>query len=77
MEPELAWVDVRDLLCGCHLADSRSEARRLVRQGAVSLLPGGEGEWTRFPAGAWAVEVGVGDIVRVGKRRFCRIVDNG
>ncbi|MBI2869549.1 MAG: tyrosine--tRNA ligase [Chloroflexi bacterium] len=60
-------ADLRDVLVKTGLADSRSEAGRLITQGAVSIdgerVAGGP---VRIPSGA---------IIKVGKRRFAKVVD--
>ena len=54
------------------LVRSRSEAKRLVQQGAVEIIA--EGGDTRTVHDD-APSVKVGDVIRVGKRRFVKIVD--
>ena len=61
-------VGVIDLITGSALAETRSEARRLVRQGAVSI----DGE--KVPDEQFEVELsGSAKVLKVGKRRFCRV----
>jgi tyrosyl-tRNA synthetase len=60
--PSLPW-----LLRKCGLAPSLSEARRLIQQGAVEI------DGRRCTSGL--VDLKDGMIIRVGKRRFLRIVD--
>jgi len=60
------WVV--ELVVTTGLADSNGEARRLIRQGAVSI---NDEAVTDEMA---QVQVATGDIVRVGKRRFARII---
>jgi tyrosyl-tRNA synthetase len=55
------------LLVRLGLADSRSEARRLITQGAVEV----DSEIAK----ANSVSLRNGMIIRVGKHRFLRIVD--
>ncbi|HXV75486.1 MAG TPA: tyrosine--tRNA ligase [Candidatus Polarisedimenticolaceae bacterium] len=57
------------LLTEAGLAASRSEANRLLRQGAVSV------DGQRLPADALRLDVTAGDelLVKVGKRRFARV----
>ncbi len=69
--PEFAWplegeVDLVDLLSAAGLAPSKSEARRLIAQGGVSI------DGTRVE-GERAV-VASGSLVRAGRRRFARVV---
>ena len=74
-EVRLAAADLTDgriwivaLVVKAGFADSNGEARRLVAQGAVSL----DGEKVTDPQAE--VEPETGQILRVGKRRFARIV---
>ncbi|MCK4322986.1 MAG: tyrosine--tRNA ligase, partial [Armatimonadetes bacterium] len=60
-------VSIVDLVLDAEFAASRSEARRLVRQNAVSI---NDEVITDEMA---EVEVASGDVLRVGKRRFARI----
>jgi tyrosyl-tRNA synthetase len=60
-----AIVDVAQLLSQAGLVSSRSEARRLLTQRAISL----DGETLEEPV----VTVRAGQTLRVGRHRFCRI----
>jgi tyrosyl-tRNA synthetase len=60
-------LKVVDLLVRAGLAESKSEARRLITQGGVSL----DGERVKQPDAE--VSVADGLILRVGRRRFARI----
>ncbi len=60
-------VGILDLIVGASLAPSRSEARRLVQQGGVSLA----GEKIGDPN--VQIEPADGAVLRVGKRRFGKI----
>lgn len=62
-----ANVDLTMILVWAGLVASRSEARRLLSQGAIEV----DGETVREPQAV----VRDGSIVRVGKHRFLRIVD--
>jgi len=62
-----AGIGLRDILVVTKLAKSRSEASRLIKQGAVSI----DGEKVNNPI----VSVKSGSIIKVGKRRFVRLVD--
>lgn len=69
--PELAWpldgeVDLVELLAAARLAPSKSEARRLIAQGGLSI-DGRRIESER-------VALASGAIVRAGRRRFVRVV---
>ena len=59
-------VDPARLLVEMGMADSRSEAKRLIRQGAVEI--GGK------KVDEEKVTITEGDVVKVGKRRWARIV---
>ncbi len=70
--PEICYdisgqVDLRDLICITGLAASKSEAGRLVQQGGVSL----DGE--KVTVNVCSVKNGC--IIKVGKRRFAKIID--
>ena len=58
---------VVDLLMALEMAPSRSEARRLVQQGAVEV------DAVRVADPAAAATVAAGSVVRAGKRAFCRV----
>ena len=63
-------IDVPSLLVDAGLAPSKAEARRLVRQGAVEI------DGLKIDSKQAAeVAVGHGTVIKVGKRRFLRIVD--
>ena len=57
----------RSLLVMEHLGLSRREVKRLVRQGAIEV--------DGVPLKGTSAAVGPGSVIRVGKRRFLRIVD--
>jgi tyrosyl-tRNA synthetase len=59
-------VDVRDVLVGAGLVKSRSEATRLIYQGAVSI----DGERLTQPV----TDVRDGSIIKAGRRRFVKVV---
>jgi tyrosyl-tRNA synthetase len=60
-------TDIRDLLTAAGLAQSRSEAARLVREGAVRLGDTRLGDWSE------PVEYEDGAVLRVGKRKTVRL----
>jgi len=62
-------IAVADLVTQAGFASSKSEARRLIQQGAVSL----DGEKLTDPAGEVAVPAKP-TVLKVGKRRVCRVV---
>ena len=70
LEPEMVRsgaARVVDLLVAAGLVESRSEARRMVRQGAVSV------DGRRIDDEQAALAVSDGSVVRVGRRRFARL----
>jgi tyrosyl-tRNA synthetase len=60
---------IYDLLVWTGLAKSNSEAKRLVSQGAVEL------DGSRVTSDEHTVKVSHGSVIKVGKRRFARLVD--
>jgi tyrosyl-tRNA synthetase len=64
-----AQVDMVSLLVQAGVVTSRSQARRLISQGAVDV----DGTTLQGPLAV----VREGSIVKVGKYRFLRIVDAG
>ena len=62
-----AGIGLRDILVETHLAKSRSEANRLIAQGAVSI----DGEKISDNIAT----VKSGSIIKVGKRRFARLIE--
>ncbi len=60
-------IGLRDAMVKTHLAKSRSEANRLIEQGAVSI--NGEKETNV------AATIKSGSIIKVGKRRFAKIIN--
>ena len=60
-------VDFRDILVKAHLAKSRSEANRLIAQGAVSV------DGRKISENAASIESG--SIIKVGKRRFAKVIN--
>ena len=63
------------LLVAVELASSNAEARRLISQGAVELVRQA-GDSERLDDARATVTVAAGDILRVGRRRFVRLVAN-
>jgi tyrosyl-tRNA synthetase len=60
-----------DIILECNFAGSRSEARRLIRQGGVRV--DGEHMSDERATFSWESEV----VLQVGKRRFARLIING
>lgn len=65
-------ADLRDLLVNAGLAASKSEAMRLIRQGAVEI----DGEPFMPDGTSTGVSLYPGSTLRVGKRRFLRLTDS-
>lgn len=69
-----APTDIITLIVDAKLASSKSEARRNVQQGGVSLFPGGEvGEAERVNDVNFIVPVLDGAILKVGKLHYIRL----
>ena len=66
-------IRVDRLLVSAGLAASNAEARRLLTQGAVELLPA-SGEPCRLEDDRAGVSPSIGDVLRAGRRRYVRIV---
>ncbi|MBA7716122.1 Tyrosine--tRNA ligase [subsurface metagenome] len=62
-----AIIGLRNVLVHTHLAKSRSEASRLIEQGAVEI----DGE----RATSHLATVQSGSIIKVGKRRFAKVIN--
>jgi tyrosyl-tRNA synthetase len=60
-------IGLRDILVRTHMAKSRSDASRLIAQGAVSI----DGEKLTNPV----APVKSGSIIKVGRRRFARVIN--
>ena len=86
--PEVTFATLRDkgaisgssarityLMVAAGLAASNAEAKRLLGQGAVELVRQSGGTES-ISADQSSVEVQPGDVVKVGKRRFVRLVEN-
>jgi tyrosyl-tRNA synthetase len=67
-------IDLRSLLTATDLAESRSEASRLIKQGAVEI--GGK-RMTRYtiPMEDPAIHIGDATTIQVGKRRFAKVIN--
>jgi len=61
-------IGLSEVLVGTHLAKSRSEANRLIAQGAVSI----DGE----KISGNIAHVKSGSIIKVGKRRFAKVINS-
>jgi tyrosyl-tRNA synthetase len=65
---EFTGIDISKLLVVIRFAKSRSEANRLIAQGAVSING-------KKVLSNTAAHIKVGSIIKVGKRRFVRVVN--
>jgi len=63
-----AGIGLRDILVEAHLAKSRSEAGRLIEQGAVSI----DGEKVT----SYTATVKSGSVIKVGKHRFAKVINS-
>ena len=61
-------VELLDLLVRLKMAASKAEARRLVEQGGVSIGKDIQKEWQK------TVKIKKNEIIRVGKRKFVKII---
>ena len=66
-----AGIRADRLLVATGLASSNAEARRLLSQGAVELIPA-SGEPTRLSDERATVAAAAGDVLRAGRRRYVR-----
>ena len=72
--PLAAPTNVVELIVDAKLANSRNNARELIKQGGVSIFPKGEeGEAQRITDFDFTVDVINGAVLKVGKRRYIRI----
>jgi tyrosyl-tRNA synthetase len=61
-------MPIADLLVALELVPSKNEAKRLISEGAVELNGKRLSDWRQ------TVTIQTGDILRIGKRRFARLV---
>jgi len=66
-------IDLRSLLTATGLAESRSEASRLIKQGAVEIDGKRTTRYT-IPMEDLTIHIGDSTTIRVGKRRFAKVV---
>ena len=64
---EFTGVDISKLLVVTRKVKSRSEANRLIEQGAVSI----DGKKLTGPA----ARIKIGSIIKIGKRRFAKVIN--
>ena len=65
-QTKASYVDISKLLVGIGWAKSRSEANRLINQGAFSI----DGEKVMSNISP----VKIGNIIKLGKRRFAKVI---
>jgi tyrosyl-tRNA synthetase len=70
LEPEADPVGLAKLLVRAGLAESNSDARRLIQQGGVKV----DGEALRDPQATVPAGAGTSLLIQAGKRRFARLV---
>lgn len=63
-------IEIVDLICKANLAGSRGDAKRLVKQGGVTL------DSNKVSDIKQVVDVKDGDILKVGKRKFVKLILN-
>lgn len=71
VEPELLQMTIADLLVALELVASKNEAKRLINEGAVELNGKRISDWREV------IAVRTGDILRIGKRKFAKLVVRG
>lgn len=65
---EIKQMPIADLLVALELVPSKNEAKRLVSEGAVEINRERITDWRKV------VPINTGDIIRIGKRKFARLV---
>ncbi len=68
VDPELLRMPIADLLVALELVTSKNEAKRLISEGAVEINGERINDWRKV------IAVSTGDIVRIGKRKFAKLV---
>ncbi len=61
-------INILDLLIKTKMASSKAEARRLIEQGGVVINDDVQKDWGKI------VKIIKGEVIRVGKRRFAKII---
>lgn len=68
-------IDIIDLIMKANFAPSRGEARRLIVQGGVSILPADQaGEGNKIEDPKALIEILDGSVLKVGKRKFIKLM---
>jgi len=68
VESELRQMPIADLLVALELVPSKNEAKRLISEGAVEINGERITDWRKV------IPINTGDIIRIGKRKFARLV---
>ncbi len=68
VEPELLQMPIADLLVAVKLVASKNEAKRLINEGAVEINGERVTDWRKV------FVFNTGDIVRIGKRKFAKVI---
>ena len=68
-------IDLRSLLTATDLAESRSEASRLIKQGAVEINGKRTTRYT-IPMEDPTIHIGDSTTIQVGKRRFAKVINS-
>ncbi|MDW8028878.1 MAG: S4 domain-containing protein [Armatimonadota bacterium] len=71
VERELLQMPIADLLVAIELVASKNEAKRLISEGAVEINSERVKDWREV------ITIRTGDIVRIGKRKFAKLVVRG
>ena len=67
-------IDLRSLLTATDMVESRSEASRLIKQGAVEIDGKRTTRYT-IPMEHLAIRIGEATTIKVGKRRFAKVIN--
>jgi len=73
--PEVESMQILDLITTINFAPSKGEARRLIKQGGVSILPAdGEGNGEKITDFFQEIKFDKEKILKVGKRKFMKLM---
>jgi tyrosyl-tRNA synthetase len=73
--PEVESMQILDLITTINFAPSKGEARRLIKQGGVSILPAdGEGNGKKITDFFQEIKFDKEKILKVGKRKFMKLM---
>jgi tyrosyl-tRNA synthetase len=68
VESELRQMPIANLLVALELVPSKNEAKRLISEGAVEINGERITDWRKV------IPINTGDIIRIGKRKFAKLV---